>query len=316
LPKGKRKGYLLFVIGSVRKSSHNEKKSMKYIAKTILIFIFLGLSLITVEAQQTGNSAHLKSDKNWQKLENGLELATFLSPRRSEVGNSLIRVLRIDPKRFQLRLLNASALKDGRSLTAKQWCRKNGLVAAINASMYQTDYKTSVSLMRTKTHINNPRLSKDKTILAFDRQTPEVPLVKIIDRQCEDFNTWKKKYGTLVQSIRMISCKRMNVWSQQSQKWSTAAIGIDRQDKVLFIHVGSPYSTHDLINILQKLPLHISRAMYCEGGPQAQLYIRHGNFEYEFIGSLEINLNESLNNTVSRPILNVVGISLRKRTAE
>lgn len=307
---------MLFVIGSVRKSSDNEKKSMKYIAKTILLFIFLGLSPTAAEAQQTGKSAHFKSDKIWQKLEYGLELGTFRSPRPSEMGDSLIRVLRIEPKRFQFRLLNASAFKDGRPLTAKQWCRKNGLVAAINASMYQTDYKTSVSLMRTKTHINNPRLSKDKTILAFDRQSPEVPLVKIIDRECEDFNVWKKKYGTLVQSIRMISCKRENVWSQQPKKWSTAAIGIDRQGKILFIHVGSPYSTHDLINILQKLPLHISRAMYCEGGPQAQLYIRYGHFEHEFIGSLEINLNESLNNTVSRPIPNVVGISLRKKNAE
>jgi hypothetical protein len=56
--------------------------------------------------------------------------------------------------------------------------------------------------------------------------------------------------------------------------------------------------------------------MYCEGGPQAQLYIRYGKFEYEFIGSIEVNLNQSLNNTVSRPIPNVVGISLRKKNAE
>ena len=170
--------------------------------------------------------------------------------------------------------------------------------------------------MRTKRHTNNPRLSKDKTILAFDRQTSKTPLVKIIDRECDDFNLWKKKYGTLVQSIRMISCKGANVWSQQAKKWSTAAIGTDKQNRILFIHVGSAYSTHDLINILLKLPINISRAMYCEGGPQAQLYIRQGEKEHEFVGSFDLNLNENINNPVFWPIPNVIGISRRKQSAQ
>lgn len=280
------------------------------------IFIILLLPLSSTVAQQNSAVSNKTADSNWKKLANGLELGTFRSPQRAEWGDSLIRILRINPRFFKFELLNASAIKNGRALTAKQWCRQNGLVAAINASMYQTDYKTSVSLMRTKKHTNNPRLSKDKTILAFDRLTPKTPRVKIIDRQCEDFNLWKKKYGSFVQSIRMISCKGGNVWSPQSKKWSTAAIGTDRQDNVMFIHVGSAYSTHDLINILQKLPINISRAMYCEGGPQAQLYIRHRSDEHEFVGSFELNLNENINNPVFWPIPNVVGISLRKQSAQ
>ena len=180
------------------------------------------------------------------------------------------------------------------------------------SSMYQADYRSSVSLMRTKAHINNPRLSKDMTILAFDRKDAGVPLVKIIDRQCEDFQTWKNKYGTFVQSIRMISCKGKNVWTQQPKKWSTAAIGIDNKGNVLFIHARSPFSTHDFINILQALPLDISRAMYAEGGPEAQLYIRAGGHEFEFIGSFESNFNNNNDNTFAWPIPNVVGITLRK----
>lgn len=281
-----------------------------------LIFIILLSFPAPTVAQQNSDARNQEAESKWQKLANGLELGIFLSRHRAEWGDSLIRILRIDPDYYKFELLNASARKNGRALTAKQWSRQNGLVAAINASMYQTDYKTSVSLMRTKKHTNNPRLSKDKTILAFDRLTLKTPWVKIIDRQCEDFNLWKQKYGTLVQSIRMISCKGGNVWSQQSKKWSTAAIGIDRQDKMLFIHAGSPYSTHDLINILQKLPINISRAMYCEGGPQAQLYIRHGSAEHEFAGSLELNLNENINNPVLWPIPNVVGISLRKQSTQ
>jgi hypothetical protein len=178
--------------------------------------------------------------------------------------------------------------------------------------MFQADYKTSVSLMRTRTHVNNPRLSKDMSILAFDRLGTGTPAVKIIDRQCEDFKLWKNKYGSLVQSIRMVACKGKNVWRQQSKKWSTAAIGTDKAGRVLFIHVGSPYSTHDLINILKQLPLQIARAMYTEGGPQAQLYIKSGAHEYEFVGHSEIDFSNNTNPLFSWPIPNAVGVAIRK----
>ena len=282
------------------------------LATSILVIILLvSLNPIAGAADQKPAEDAVRKDSGWQKLARGLELGTFRAPLPSEIGDSKIRVLRIDPQRYQLRLLSASAFENGRPLSAKQWSQQHGLIAAINASMYQEDYKSSVSLMRTKAHINNPRLSKDMTILAFDRKTAEVPLVKIIDRQCEDFKVWQKKYCTMIQSIRMISCTGENVWTQQPQKWSTAVIGVDDRDRVLFIHVGSPYSTHDLIDILKMLPINISRAMYAEGGPQAQLYINIENQEHEFVGNYEIDIQGDMKKLISRPVPNIVGISLK-----
>lgn len=284
---------------------------MKFVLRSILILFILVISSITGEVRQNSGSQAPLQDIGWQQLDRGLELGTFLSPQPAEVGDSLVRVLRINPKYYRLRLLNASAIENGVPLTPKQWCQQNGLIAAINPSMFQTDYKTSVSLMRTQTHTNNPRLSKDMTILAFDRQSSDVPPAKIIDRQCEDFQVWQKKYNTLVQSIRMISCKGRNVWKQQRQKWSTAAIAIDGQENILFIHVRSWYSTHDLVNILKKLPLNISKAMYTEGGPQAQLYINIGKKEFEFAGSYETSSSQRNNDAISWPLPNIIGISPR-----
>jgi len=284
---------------------------MKLTQNSLLILIYLLAISVSVEAQPIAGEQKSRQKLGWQQLARGLELGTFLSPQPAEVGDSLVRVLRINPKYYRLRLLNASAIENGVPLTPKQWCRQNGLIAAINPSMFQTDYKTSVSLMRTQTHTNNPRLSKDMTILAFDRQSSDVPRAKIIDRQCEDFQFWKKKYKTLVQSIRMLSCKGKNVWKQQQQKWSTAAIAIDGQENILFIHVRSWYSTHDLINVLKKLPLNISKAMYTEGGPQAQLYINTGKKELEFVGSYETSSPQNNENAISWPLPNVIGISVR-----
>ncbi len=285
---------------------------MKLVSTVIIFCMFFIIPASSTGADHQPGTTAAKSAPGWQKLAEGLELGIFDSPLRAEIGDSKIRVLRIDPEHYELKLLNASVSKKARSLSVKQWCIQNGLVAAINASMYQADYKTSVSFMRTRTHVNNPRISKDMTILAFDRLGTGIPEVKIIDRQCEDFRIWKHKYGTLVQSIRMISCKGKNVWRQQQKKYSTVSIGMDKFDRVLFIHVGSPYSTHDLINILQTLPLEIDRAMYTEGGPQAQLYIKSGDHEFEFIGHSEIDLGAKTNSLFSWPIPNAIGVTLRK----
>jgi len=284
---------------------------MIYAGKRLLLILLTVILTAGAEASQKQPTSGNETTNQWQILEKGLSFGVFPAPRPSESGDSIVRVLRIDPQYFKLRLLNASAPQHGRSLTAREWCQRNGLVAAINASMYQKDLKASVSLMRTKSHVNNPRLSKDMTILAFDRKTVEAPPVKIIDRQCEDFNAWKKKYGSFVQSIRMISCTGENVWTQQPNKWSTAAIGIDHHGRILFIHVRSPYSTHNLINMLQELPLNISRAMYAEGGPEAQLYIRSVTQELDFVGSYEIDFSQSQGSRFARPVPNVLGISKR-----
>jgi len=248
----------------------------------------------------------IQDPNSWQLLEPGLELGRISTSSDSSV--STINVLRIDTHHFKLELFNASA-QDNVLLTPKQWAQANGLVAVINASMFQEDLSTSVSLMRTERHTNNSYQSKDNTILAFGPATPRVPEVKIIDRQCDDFDTWKTKYTTLIQSIRMISCKGRNVWRTQSRKSSVSAVAMDQQDRILFIHTKDAFITHNLINILLQQPLNITRAMYVEGGPQAQLYIDSGGRKYEFTGSIGALFTSGAN--LAWPLPNVIGVERR-----
>jgi len=247
----------------------------------------------------------------WRELEPGLHLAELVAPQEAEIGDSMIRVVRIDPAHFELKLLNASASAQGRSKTARDWAEQNDLVAAINASMFQKDYRTSVALMKTIGHTNNAWLSKDKAVLAFDPISNGLPTVQIIDRECQDFESLKEKYRSMVQNIRMVSCDGRNVWAQQPRKWSTAAVGMDRQGRVLFVHARSPYSTHDFITILLNLPIKLKNAMYVEGGPEAQLYVKSGESEFEWVGSFETGFNEDDHVTVAWPIPNVIGAARR-----
>ena len=240
----------------------------------------------------------------WSALLPGLEFGEFTSDK-AQGGDGRIRILRVDPKRFRLRLLNASSPAEGRPLTAREWAARHHLVAAINASMYQTDLRSSVSLMRTPGHVNNPRLSKDRAVLAFDPADAALPPAQIIDRECQDFDALGPAYGTLVQSIRMISCRGANVWTQQPRAFSTAAIGADAEGRILLIHARAPHSTHDLIDALLGLPIGIRRAMYAEGGHEAQLYVRAGGREMEFLGDAG---GAATGAALAWPIPNVVGV--------
>ncbi len=266
------------------------------------------LGMIVMLVALPGFAGAPPAEPVWQELEPGLQMGTFISPQPAAAGDSRIRVLRIDPARFELRLFNASALTEKKAITPKEWITRYGLTAAINASMYQSDYRTSVSLMRTRVHTNNGALSKDNAVLAFDRLDDGVPRAQIIDRTCQDFDELKKHYGTLVQSIRMVSCDRKNVWSPREERWSTAAIGMDQDNRILFIHARALFRTHDLIDALLALPIGLKTAMYVEGGPQAQLHVHSGGRDVTLVGSYDpavLNGDEAVDEVA---IPNVVGI--------
>ena len=246
----------------------------------------------------------------WKQLEAGLEYERF-SPKDANGEVVRIRVLRIDPRFFKLVLVNASHVKDKTRRSARAWGEDFSLLATINASMYQEDRLTSVSLMKTRKHTNNAYVSKDQCVLAFDPGKHSLPAVTLIDRQCDDFESLRKKYGTLVQSIRMISCKGANVWSQQGRKASIAAIGIDSSGRILFLHLTTPQSTYDFIRHLQGLPLDIERAMYLEGSAPAQMVVNHSKLQLQAAGTWSSDVAEEGDRAFALPIPNVIGVVRR-----
>ncbi len=252
-------------------------------------------------------AAHAVEQAPWQALEPGLDFVDLQGPP-AQVGDRRITVVRIDPARFELRLLSASAPGEGGTRTARAWAYRAGASAAINAAMYQEDYRTSVSLMRSREHVNQRRISKDKAVLAFDPLVSGVPPVRIVDRECENLDDAAVRYATLVQSIRMVSCDRRNVWAPSDRRFSAAAIGVDRRGRVLFVHARTPWPIHELVAALLALPIDLAQAMYVEGGPEAQLFARGSSREVERVGTFE----GTGENVRAWPVPNVVAAIRRK----
>ena len=251
-------------------------------------------------------------DNAWKRVDEGLSIGEFTSGETSKIEDSKITIVRIDPRVYSFKLLCAS--EHGRiKMTAKKWCQEHNLISAINAGMYQEDGIKNVGYMKNFNHLNNPRLSPVyQAVLAFHPTEPTLPEVQIIDLKCQDFETLRFKYQTLIQNIRMISCRQENVWSKQDKTWSMAVFGMDKSGEGLFIFAKSRYSGHDFADILLSIPISIRNAMYLEGGQQASLYFSAKDVKFEKVG-FPVSLNENETLPVARPIPNVIGIVRKTR---
>jgi uncharacterized protein YigE (DUF2233 family) len=253
-------------------------------------------------------------DDPWKKVDQGLYIGEFASWEQSRVSDSRITIVKADPRVYSFKLLCASEHGKIR-MTAKEWCQKHSLLSAINAGMYQEDGVRNVGYMKNFGHINNPKLNAAyKAVLAFNPIESILPEIQIIDLKCQDFERLRFKYQTLVQNIRMISCKQENVWSKQDKIWSMAVFGIDKGGNALLIFTESPYSGYGFAYELLSLPISIYNAMYLEGGQQANLYFSANGVEFDRIGR-PISLEGSDYIPAARPIPNVIGIAKRPKTS-
>lgn len=248
--------------------------------------------------------------QSWTPLAPGLELMEVVSPTPSTIGDSTVRVVRVDPERWELDLKMAMQEEHG-PLSAPQWAERHDLAVVINASMFEPSGRSTFFMVDGDVE-NNATLRSDKDLLAFGAVAAGTPPVAIIDRGCDDFAVERKKYTTFVQSIRMLSCDGRNVWTQSPRSWSHAVIGVDTSGRVLLIHARSPWSTHDFIEILRALPLDLARLQYAEGGPEASLAVHVGGHEHSWVGSYETGFLESDANTRAWSLPSVIGVRPRE----
>jgi len=201
-----------------------------------------------------------------------------------------------------------------RRLTARQWCEKYNLTAAINAGMYLGDLKTHCGYMKQGDHFNNAReVTKDyRSVAAFQPRVDSLPHFRIYDLDEDSLGAITPLYDHVAQNIRLIKHTGENRWPARPRRWSEAALGEDSSGNVLFIFSRSPYTMYDFNELVLSLPIGLVAAQHLEGGPEAQMYLRHGDIGVSVSGSYETGFNETDISMNAWPVPNVIGI--KKKT--
>jgi hypothetical protein len=244
-------------------------------------------------------------------LESGLELGRFPLAGHGAPPPQVL-VLRVDPRRWELTL---HGLPRGGSsgYTAREWSRREGLAAAINAGLYQEDYRTHSGYMRADGTVFSRGTNSYLSAAAFDPVNPQDPPFRIFDLDVDPLAAVLERYRRVVQNLRMIKHPGENRWAPQGRRWSEAALGEDREGRALLIFCGAPLPLDRMIEALLALPLGLVAAQHLEGGSQAQLYLAAGGQTIELVGGYEGVFTSPDPDRPAWPIPNVIGV--RARTA-
>ncbi len=247
----------------------------------------------------------------WTTLEPGLELGRFHGKTPFLFNSGEITILRIDPKRWDIRLYTREGSGYGRNITAKEWSKRHKLTATINAGMYLQDMSTHVGYLQAGKLTQSKRGNRYQSLAAFSPKANGVPPFRIfdLDEAGVELANITNQYAHVVQNLRLIKRPGKNRWSQQSRRWNEAALGEDKQGRALFIYSRNLLSMHDLNNTLLALPIDLVTAQHLEGGKEAQLYINHPNHKQELINSFENPFLGNSSRLQAWPIPNVIGIS-------
>lgn len=253
----------------------------------------------------------------WESLDEGLQTGRFKIERESGEPNdeSYLFVIRIDPSIWKLNFLSVTASDTVESLenmSVRSWAQKFNLTAAINAGMYDIDYKSHTGYMKIGKHINCARVNKYQSAVAFDPVEDSLPFFHIFDLDVTPLAEVIENYNNVAQNLRLIKRPAENRWSPGERKWSEAALAEDSLGRILFLYATSPYSMYDFNEIILSLPLDIVCAQHLEGGAEAQIYIEHDSVAIGITGSLETNFRNSETSLISWPIPNVLGIRKRQ----
>ena len=247
----------------------------------------------------------------WKTVAPGMELRFLVAQKE---GVQRIAVLRIDPALWDLEVVGTSRTGESTGHTARDWAQLHNLTAAINAGMFGTDQKTHLGYLRYREHVNNGHQNNYQSVAAFNpRSSAGASRFRIFDLDAPGvtFQAILGDYASVVQNLRLVKRPCRNQWGQQERKWSEAALGEDRDGRILFIFSRAAFSMHDLNQELLASDVGLVAAQHLEGGPEAQLYLRAGETQLEMFGSYETSFREDDGNAVAWEVPNILGVRPR-----
>lgn len=215
-----------------------------------------------------------------------------------------LHIVRIDPAKATLAvgLRQKEELDDG--LTAGQWADRMKYAVVINAGMFKLeDYVSNVGHLHTGKFVNNAAYNSYRSAFAFSKGK-----AAIVDLEGEGAKESLNAYDTVIQNLRLIRGKGINVWKANARKWSEAAVAIDDKGRVLFFFLRAPLNMADFNAKILSLGLGVQRAFHAEGGPEASLSIRTPKVKLDLCGSYETGFREDDFNIQQWPIPNVIGV--------
>ncbi|MCF8032090.1 MAG: phosphodiester glycosidase family protein [Desulfarculaceae bacterium] len=217
----------------------------------------------------------------WRSLAPGLEftLSQDLAPARS--GGPGMAILRIDPQRYDFKVLAAPEGEEGR--TAEQWQEESKALAVFNAGLYTPEGRHLGYLLANGRRLSPMVPQQDGIFLAGPKSQGQ-PRARIIDLRYTSFDPKFSPYTQAAQSLMLLD-RFGQVRVRRSPKVaSRTALASDQQGRILVLVTEGGHTLWELAQALKASGLGLREVMTLDGGAESQLEIRHGDFSYAHYG--------------------------------
>lgn len=233
-------------------------------------------------------------------------------PRAPEVaaGDRTLTVVRVDLRRYRIRVL--SSVRDGDPRPLDAWVRDHHLSGGINAGMFLPDRRPVGTLVDGGEVLSDRHPRGFDGIIGWD-PSGRGARIAAGGRGCpSDLAGMRRRYRSVVQGFRMmIDCRGRPMEWPTRRRYSAAAFGLDDHGRAVFVHSRTPYRMAELNRMMVELELGIRGLVYMEGGPEASLIVRDQGREVTEMGSWEDGFNENDDNRSLWDLPSVIGFAPR-----
>lgn len=250
----------------------------------------------------------------WKTLLKGLYYAEINNPYPSKISDNIISLVKINPALFDMDVYACTAY-DSLPRKVSEWSEQYNLNVVINAGMYNiANGIIAQGYMKSKKSCNNATFKGSFNAMAVCNPIDTLlPLFDIVDIEQEAYQSFLKQYQTAFQSIRMIDhAGKQVVWKPKRLIYSSMCVlAMDDCHQIILVFSRSPLSANQMSELLLNIPLKVQSAMYLEGGPECNLYIRTADTLILKIGSYVSTTFPTDTNSRAWHLPNVIGFKAK-----
>jgi len=232
---------------------------------------------------------------HWHSLAPGIEFATIRGEPYCRSGSSTIAIVRFDPVRIRLRVLHYSSLPGRVPAPIATWLDHTQALAVTNAGQYYPDYSYMGLLVSdgrkvsSKMHpafqallVAEPDSEKSRARGA-ERGIHRLAQARVIDLDRDTLDQ-SIRWREVAQSFMLFGSNGETRVRRSDQVANRTVVAEDREGRMVIVTSEGGYTLRDLASVLKEAPLGLTQAMAMDGGHEAQLCVRAGNFRYASFG--------------------------------
>lgn len=247
----------------------------------LLPLVLLALYLCTPTAALAG-SATPPAQVSWQNLRPGLDFGRLQVENATiRAGSTRLALLRVDPARYQFRVLAGEVGDEG--MSAASWRQQSGALAVFNAGQFTPQHAYLGLLIQDGRQITRP-VTNMEAILVAEPEDPSLPPARVVDLQYTSLPLPQSPYRQAAQSLMLVDRFGQIRVRRSGKVAHRTLVAEDEKGRILVMITEGKHTLWDLARFMAEAGLGLREVMCMDGGAEAQIDIKVGGFTYQQTG--------------------------------